>query len=56
MTRMIYTPNRMTNQMMRMTPMNGRKRARYALWVVFLAALPLAACLGVTVLLNICGG
>lgn len=56
MTRVVYTPNRMTNQMMRTTPMSGRKRARYAWWVVFLATSPLGICLGVTVLLNICGG
>jgi len=45
MTRMIYTPRRL-----------ARKPAKYALWVVFLAALPLGACLGLTVFLNICGG
>jgi hypothetical protein len=53
MTRMIYTPRRLA----RNTPRRlERKPAKYALWVVCLAALPLAACLGVTVLLNICGG
>lgn len=45
MTRMIYTPRRLE-----------RKPAKYALWVVCLAALPFGVCLGVTVLLNICGG
>ena len=33
-----------------------RRSNRQPLWVVLLAALPLGVCLGVTVLLNICGG